>query len=83
MMKTLPGSPLHFFKLVLKGIWVFPRIDFGHLPGPVRAPRHKGLFTYYVSRERGGGVRQMLTIADEGGRHYGLKQAVQLESQSG
>ena len=28
----------------------------------------KGLFTYYVSRERGGGVSQMLTIADEGGR---------------
>ena len=26
---------------------------------------HKGLFTYYVSRERGGGW-QMLTIADEG-----------------
>ena len=28
----------------------------------------KGLFTYYVSRRRGGeGVWQMLTIADEGG----------------
>ena len=28
---------------------------------------YKGLFTYYVSRRRGGrGVRQMLTIADKG-----------------
>ena len=29
----------------------------------------KGLFTYYVSRWRGGeGVSQKMTIADEGGR---------------
>ena len=28
---------------------------------------HKGLFTYNVSRERGGGVSPKLTIADEGG----------------
>ena len=28
----------------------------------------KGLFTYYVSQKRGKGVRQMLTIADKGGK---------------
>ena len=34
---------------------------------------NKGPFTYYVSRERGGGVRQMLTIAEEGGRGVSQK----------
>ena len=34
---------------------------------------YKGLFTYYVSRRRGEGVWQMMTIADEGGRGVSRK----------
>ena len=41
----------------------------------------RGLFTSYGSRERAGGVRQMLTIADEGGR--GVSQKLTIADEEG